>query len=249
MTHRPVVTHFKVRPPTFPQGHWMNRFWGPILRPIATVLCRVPLYRYVLRADAGARAFLATGKPAVFATLHQDSFDTYNGLPRLERNRRFCAMVSYSRDGGLAAFGLRLLGYEVARGSSSHGGGEGLLMLRACLNSGLSAVMVCDGPKAPLGDVKPGTIRLAASAGVPILPVRSWGIARLRFHRSWSKAALSLPMAPVGIFVGAPIEVPAEISDTRPYQLALARSIAALAREASVWAGGPAVAPFVVTDA
>ena len=67
-------------------------------------------------------------------------------------------MVSYSRDGGLAATGLQTLGYEVVRGSSSRGGGEGLLMLRGHLASGSSVVMAVDGPQAPLGDVKAGGV-------------------------------------------------------------------------------------------
>jgi lysophospholipid acyltransferase (LPLAT)-like uncharacterized protein len=142
-----------------------------------------------------------------------------------------------------------MLGYEVVRGSSSRGGGEGLLMLRSALAAGSSVVMVCDGPKAPLGDVKPGVIQLAASARVPILPVRAWGLGRWRFERSWSRAAVSLPFCPVVVCVGAPIGVPERVEDPRPYQIALASAIADLARFASLWAGGPGRAPFETAQA
>ena len=30
MSHKPTVTDFKVRPATYPEGHWMNRFWGSV---------------------------------------------------------------------------------------------------------------------------------------------------------------------------------------------------------------------------
>lgn len=244
MRHRPVVTNFRIRPVTYPDGHWMNRFWGPLARGLLAVIGNLPVYRYVLRAHPGAREILDRGDPVIFACIHQDVFDCFNGLPRLLQDRRLTAMVSYSRDGGLAAMGLRMLGYDVVRGSSSRGGGEGLLMLRSMLASGASAVMVCDGPKAPLGDVKPGVVLLAAAAGVPILPVRAWGLGRWRFERSWTRAAVSLPFCPVAVCVGAPLRVPERVEDPRPHQIALANAIAGLARFASQWAGGPPRAPY-----
>jgi len=246
MKHRPVVTNFKVRPVTYPDGHWMNRFWPSLARGLLAVAARVPFYRYILRTDDEAGAFLASGKPAVFACVHQDIFDCYNGLPRLLQDRPLAAIVSYSRDGGLAAMGLKMLGYHVVRGSSSHGGGEGLVMLRSALGDGMSVVMATDGPKAPLGDVKPGVVRLASSAGVPVLPIRAWGLNRLRFRHSWTSASISLPFLPVVFCIGAPIEVPPEVGDARPYQLRIAQGVADLAAAASVWANGPARAPFKV---
>ncbi len=248
MKQQPVVTNFRIRPITYPDGHWMNRFWRPLASAVMNVVGRFPIYRYVLRAHPGAAALLDSGRPAIFACTHQDVFDTFNGLPRLLPQRPLAAMVSYSRDGGLAALGLQMLGYEVVRGSSSRGGGEGLMVLRANLLSGTSVVMVCDGPKAPLGDVKAGVVRLAASVGAPILPVRAWGTNRLRFHRSWTKAAVSLPGCTVAVCLGEPIAVERETRDTRPRQLAVARSLADLARWASRWADSAPVAPFEVAE-
>jgi lysophospholipid acyltransferase (LPLAT)-like uncharacterized protein len=239
-----VVTGYRVRPATFPDGHWMNRYWGPLARGALALLGRFPFYRYVLRPHRDARETLASGEPAIFACTHQDLFDCYNGLPGLLPHRRLAAMASYSRDGALAVLGLMTRGFEVVRGSSSRGGGEGLVMLRSTLASGCSVVMAADGPKAPLGDVKAGSVLLAARAGVPILPVRAWGLARFRFHRAWSRTAISLPFLPVVVAVGAPIRIPADVEDTRPFRLAIARSIAELARWTSVWAHGPPVAPF-----
>lgn len=248
MRHQPVVTDFRVRPPTYPDGHWMNRFWWPLARILRAIVTRFPLHRHVLRTVTEADALLEGDKPVIFACTHQDMFDCFNGLPRLLQNRSFAAMVSYSRDGSLAAMGLRMLGYEVIRGSSSRGGGEGLVMLRSCLTSGTSVVMVADGPKAPLGDVKPGIVHLAQSAGVPILPVRAWGLNRWRLERSWAKPAASIPFLPVAVCVGAPITVPGDATELRPYQLRVASTIAELAVWASVWANGPARPPFQVSE-
>lgn len=247
MTKDAVVTGFEVRPPTFPDGHWMNRYWGPLTRGALTLLGKFPFYRFILRTHRDARETLASGEPAIFACTHQDLFDCYNGLPGLLPGRRLAAMASYSRDGALAVLGLSTRGYEIVRGSSSRGGGEGLLMLHSSLASGCSVVMAADGPKAPLGDIKGGAVHLAARAGTPILPVRAWGLARLRFHRAWCKTAVSLPFLPVVVAVGAPIRIPEQVEDTRPYRLEIANSIAELARWTSVWANGPAVAPFTIS--
>jgi lysophospholipid acyltransferase (LPLAT)-like uncharacterized protein len=248
MRHQPVVTDFRVRLPTYPDGHWMNRFWWPLARVLRAIVVRFPLHRHVLRSVPEADPLLEGEDPVIFACTHQDMFDCFNGIPRLLQKHSFAAMVSYSRDGSLAATGLRTLGYEVVRGSSSRGGGEGLVMLRSCLTSGTSVVMVADGPKAPLGDVKPGIVRLAQAAGVPILPVRAWGLNRWRLERSWSKAAASIPFLPVAVCIGAPIHVPADATDLRPYQLRVAASIADLAIWASVWANGPPHPPFTVSE-
>ena len=246
MGHQQVVAGHGIRPPRFPQGHWMNRFWGPIVRGVILLVARVPIYRYVLRPEPEARRTLESGEPVIFSCVHQDVFDCCNGLPRVLPDRCFTAIVSYSRDGNLVATGLGSLGYEVVRGSSSRGGGEGLLMLRSSLRSGRSIVLASDGPTAPLGDIKPGVVLLAARTGAPILPVRAWGLCRASAHGSWSKATVSLPFGPVVVRVGDPIHVPAGCTEPRPYQLETARSIIRLSRWASQWTSGPPTAPFEV---
>jgi lysophospholipid acyltransferase (LPLAT)-like uncharacterized protein len=246
MSHKPTVTGYEVRPATYPEGHWMNRFWGPIVRGTIAVAVRVPFYRYVLRAGPAAQALLATGRPVVFACLHQDMLDCFNGLPRTMKGRKLATMASYSRDGNLSTMCLQALGYEVVRGSSSHGGGEALLMLQGLFEAGASVVLACDGPRAPLGDVKPGTIHLAARLGAPILPVRGWGLQRLSARRAWSKATISAPFLPVVLCVGEPIDVARPLGDPRPYQLRLATALWDLAAWASQWANGPRRAPFTV---
>ena len=246
MSHKPTVTDFEVRPATYPEGHWMNRFWGPIVKSAIAVVVRVPFYRYVLRAGPDARRLLDTGKPVVFACLHQDMLDCFNGLPRVMKGRKLATMASYSRDGNLSTMCLQALGYQVVRGSSSHGGGEALVMLKSLYGAGSSIVLACDGPRAPLGDVKPGTIHLAARLEAPILPVRAWGLQRLSSRRAWSKATISAPFLPVVLCVGEPIHVAQPLEDPRPYQLRLAGALAELAEWASQWANGPRRAPFTV---
>ena len=246
--HQPVVTGFKVRPPTYPDGHWMNRFWPSLARATMGVIARIPFYRYILRAHPETQELLDDDSPVIFACIHQDIFDCYNGLPRLLQDRALGAMVSYSRDGSMAAMGLRTIGYEVVRGSSSAGGGEGLLALRGHIAAGTSIVMACDGPQAPLGDVKAGVVRLASVAGVPIIPIRAWGKAQYRLVRSWSKLSVSLPFNPVVVCLGKPVYVPQPVPDCRPYQIEVAKGILSLAEWAYAWAGQAPIAPFEVAE-
>ena len=95
MKHRPVVTDFKIRSTTYPDGHWMNRFWPSLGRMLMQVVGRFPIYRYILRPHDAAAEFLDRDEPAVFVCIHQDVFDCFNGLPRLLQDRKFAAMVSY----------------------------------------------------------------------------------------------------------------------------------------------------------
>jgi len=246
--HQPIVTDFKTRPVKHRDGHWMNRFWKPLGKGLLQVATRFPFYRYILRTHPEAKALLAGNSAVIFGCTHQDMVDCYNGLPRLMPDRPLSAIVSYSRDGDLSAMALKMLGYEVVRGSSSRGGGEGLMMLRATLGSGTSVLMACDGPKAPLADVKPGIVRLASTSKCPILPIRAWGLNRLTLNRSWSKTAITLPFMPVVFCVGAPIRIEARAKDIRPLQIRIARRIHTLARWSSLWAQGPDVAPFKVAE-
>lgn len=245
--HQPVVKNFNVRAPGFPEGHWMNPYWGMVARSVA-FLAKMPFYRFVLRAEPVAKKILESGQPVIFACIHQDIVDCYNAMPRLFPDRQLAAMVSYSRDGNLASLVLQALGYRIVRGSSSRGGGEALLMMRSTLIEGGSIVFASDGPKAPLGDIKPGPVHLAARSNTPLLPVRAWGLNRFRFRKSWAKACFSTPFLPIVVCVGNPIEVPDKIDDTRPYQRMIASEIARLSRQASLWAGGPPVAPFTVSE-
>lgn len=248
MAHEPVVKGYTVRPATFPEGHWMNRYWGTIVRAVLFFVRRASFFRHTLLAGKGARDLLSRGGPVIFACLHQDLIATCNALPRLFPRRRIAAITSLSRDGDLAATGLRALGYHVVRGSSTRGGNEALLALYACVRDGSSLFFVCDGPKAPLGDVKPGVVRLAALTGAPIVPVRSWAHAQLVSRRSWAKSALPVPGQTVGVFLGDPVEVPKDSGDPRPWQVRLARAFRDLAVRSSAWAGGPRRAPFTVAE-
>ncbi len=243
----PVVRDFEIRPVTFPDGHWMNSYWGYLVKTLCWCLRHCAFIRYFVRAAPETRALLKAGTPVVFACTHQDLPDTFNGLSRVIKGRHMVAMTSTSRDGGIAASVAQALGFEVVRGSTARRGAEALVQMRNRVRAGASAVFAVDGPKPPLGDVKPGIVILARGAKVPIVPVRTWGAERLCAERSWMKMCLTVPAFPAAIFMGPPI-YPYDFDNVRDCQIAISAAIADLARKASVWAGGPPVAPFKVAE-
>lgn len=245
MGHEPVVTNYEVRPPKYPEGHWLNPFWNGLTAGVQRIV-RAPWYHYFVRPHPATAARLKAGAPCVFTCTHQTLADCFNGLPKALGETPLVAMTSKSRDGEIAAALARSLGFRVARGSSARGGSEALLEIRSWVKQGSSVLFACDGPKGPLGDVKAGVVLLARGTGAPIVPIHAWGSARWQARRSWTRMAFSIPFCPVGIWMGAPLHVDPSQPDNRPCQLQLARALAELAVEASRWWGPAARPPFSV---
>jgi len=122
------------------------------------------------------------------------SFGVRRGLPVL-------VLISRSRDGTLGTEVGRLLGAEVARGSTSRGGGPALRQLVRALAGGRTVLVIPDGPRGPAGELKPGVVALAELARVPVLPLaiavdRGWRL------RSWDRMVIPKPFARLRVLVG-----------------------------------------------
>lgn len=120
-------------------------------------------------------------------------------------------LVSHSRDGETMARAAHSLGYRVVRGSSSRRGAVGgLLALIKAARAGDHVVLAVDGPRGPRGVCKPGIVRLAQKAGVPLLPAGVAVSRRYLFRKSWSQVYLPLPFARQVILIGDPVRFPEE---------------------------------------
>lgn len=142
---------------------------------------------------------LAAG-PFVFALWH------HTLLPLLwwHRHRSITLLVSGHRDGQLVAGAAACLGYGLARGSSTRGGRAGYRALLRALAAGSVVAVTPDGPAGPPGLVKPGVVRAAHRAGVPVLPVaahadRAWRL------RSWDRLMVPRPFSRIVVAYGAPV--------------------------------------------
>ena len=139
--------------------------------------------------------------PFVFCFWHGNQA----GLLAHPRVRPAAVMTSLSRDGALQTRILNHLGFETTRGSSSRGGAAGLLGLIEKLREGKDVLFAVDGPRGPLHVIKPGALKAASSAGVPLIALRAEANRAWVFSRSWDRYTLPKPFARLTIHRSAPI--------------------------------------------
>jgi lysophospholipid acyltransferase (LPLAT)-like uncharacterized protein len=115
-------------------------------------------------------------------------------------------MVSHSADGIMQARALGVLGFLVVRGSSSRGGARALAaMVRRTKRGDVDAAFAVDGPRGPLGEVKPGAVLAARRAGGVLVPMGSAVLRGKTFTRAWDRFVLAWPFARVAVVLGAPL--------------------------------------------
>jgi hypothetical protein len=155
-------------------------------------------WRFEIRG--GSHLARVSGAPFVFALWH------HTLLPLLwwHRHRSITLLVSRHRDGELVARAAAGIGYRLARGSSTRGGVSGYRELLRALASGSVVAVTPDGPAGPAGIVKPGAVRAAHRAEVPVLPVaarvdRAWRL------RSWDRLVIPQPFARIVVEYGRPV--------------------------------------------
>ena len=103
---------------------------------------------------------------------------------------------------------LKLLGYQVFRGSSSRGGARGLIGLIKAVKNGSQSALAVDGPKGPIYEVKPGVVELALRTGQPIIPVRTRCKSAWYIPRAWNKTYIPKPFTRVIVEYGEAIFLP-----------------------------------------
>ncbi|MCF8053573.1 MAG: lysophospholipid acyltransferase family protein [Desulfobacterales bacterium] len=162
-------------------------------------------FRFSFENELPLLAHLKAGSRVLICVWHQQffaliaPFKRYAGLhPAL--------MISKSADGELIAGVARHIGWHTVRGSSSEGGRTALKEMIRHLKKHRLAGHVVDGPKGPMGQVKPGAIQLALMTGAAIVPVyvsadRAW------FFNSWDRFFIPKPFSRVIIRFDSPIRL------------------------------------------
>ncbi len=129
------------------------------------------------------------------------------GLFAHYRPRQVAVLSSLSRDGTLQARILKILGFEVLRGSSSRGGVVGLKGLVDSLKNGCDAAFAVDGPRGPAFKVKPGAVLAAEQTNGIIVPMTTRASKYWTFDKAWDNYRLPKPFAEVEVVRGDPIYV------------------------------------------
>lgn len=164
-------------------------------------------YRIRIVDPENEQNILKAGGQLVYASWHQRFFP---GFSFFSTRKPIAIIISQSRDGEVAARAVTILGLRAVRGSSSRGGRQALETIKNLIGQGYNIGHIVDGPQGPFGTVKPGLIRIAQYADLPIVPVITSGQNRWVFN-SWDRFMVPKPFSRLIIRFGSPIHVPRDM--------------------------------------
>ena len=164
-------------------------------------------YRIRVLNPEAEQNILKKGQVPIYASWHQRFFP---GIIFMLPRRPISIMISQSRDGELIATIASVLGYHPIRGSSSQGGKQALREISKLARQGCKIGHIVDGPRGPLGVVKPGLLVIAQVSGMPILPSISSSEKKWVFN-SWDRFMVPKPFSRIIIRFGDEIYVPKKL--------------------------------------
>lgn len=174
---------------------------SPLLRGLGAT------WRYrEVSADGEERSARRDLAPAVYALWHGELL----ALTLRYVRDGLGVMISHHRDGDIATGIVERLGGAVVRGSSSAGGATALQQLARLGAEGRPVAVTTDGPRGPARRSKPGVIRVAALAGLPIVPVSAVPVRSWRAG-SWDEFIVPGPFTRVYVCFGDPLDVPRDV--------------------------------------
>lgn len=179
-----------------------RRLAGPLVRGLGAT------WRYrEVAADGTEHSARERLDPGIYALWHGELL----ALTVRYVGDGFGVMISHHRDGDIATGIVEHLGGSVVRGSSSAGGATALQRLARLGAEGRSLALTTDGPRGPARRSKPGIIRVAALAGLPIVPVSAVPVRSWR-AKSWDEFLVPRPFTGIYVGFGEPLGVPGEVA-------------------------------------
>lgn len=164
-------------------------------------------YRVRVVDPENERRILKQNQGLVYASWHQRFFP---GITFFSTRKPIAIIISKSRDGEMAARAVDILGWKPVRGSSSKGGKEAMEEIKSLAKKGYKVGHIVDGPQGPFGIIKPGMIRIAQYASLPIVPTITSAQHRWVFN-SWDRFMVPKPFSKVIIRFGKAIVVPKDL--------------------------------------
>ena len=157
-------------------------------------------FRFKLENEHIWSDHMGDGGAVVLCCWHQQFFSAIRHFQNYRRYRP-PLMISRSTDGEIIAGVARRTGWDPVRGSSSRGGKDALTAMIEKLKERKVAAHIVDGPRGPMGKIKPGVIRLAQMGEAAIIPFyttadRAW------YFNSWDRFMIPKPFANVTLRFG-----------------------------------------------
>ena len=153
------------------------------------------------------KGILDSGKNLIYASWHQRFFP---GITFFSTRKPIAIIISKSLDGELISRAVDILGWYSVRGSFSHGGKQALQKIKELAFSQYKIGHIVDGPRGPFGVVKPGLLRIAQVANLPIVPTITSAQNKWVFN-SWDRFMVPRPFSRIIIRFGDAIHVPSEL--------------------------------------
>lgn len=139
----------------------------------------------------------APDRSGVFAHWHGDEL----ALIGLGKYSKFLTMSSHSKDGTIMAAGLKVMGFEVVRGSSTREGARAMIQLIRKLREGHYYVsFAMDGPKGPRHECKPGVHLFTYKIGIPLYQCMVKCEQKFEIPNTWNKVYIPKPFAKVKVY-------------------------------------------------
>ncbi len=161
---------------------------------------------YVKTIHTNTEQQITNQKPCLFAFFHGQMYC----LLSIEPRANMTVLVSNSRDGEMIARGAEGMGFNIIRGSKTHGGVKGALDILDHSMRENSILFNVDGPRGPRHVVKEAIIRLASISGMPIVPVVGEARTKWSFTKSWDRYNTPFINTELVLLFGEPIHVPTD---------------------------------------
>lgn len=154
-----------------------------------------------IRGEENYKSALNDNKSIIISCWHGQLLTPFMHLA----NDNHYGLVGTNKDGEIISRIGNKLGWNILRGSSSHGGSRIFVELVRKLNNPPCLIAITpDGPKGPEKIPKPGVIRAAQKTGSFIIPVSVYSTKNWKFI-NWHTFYLEKPFGKIYLEYGKPI--------------------------------------------
>lgn len=180
---------------------WVMRLWCGTLR-------------YEIEDRAGLTDRANFPGPVIFCLWHNRIFYAPDGWRQHVRpfRPRLVVLTSASHDGATLARAMAVLGMGAVRGSSSRRAVAALVGMKRALREGQDICVTPDGPRGPRYVLQAGPVKLAESAGAPIIPVHAFAASAWRL-KTWDRFEIPKPFSRVRVVFDHALVVPPGLAD------------------------------------